>query len=95
MAYFNEIWIELWWFTSINATSRGQEGNHLYLITHLNDTIIDTFSVTAAVSDNYAHSLVLFLFFILSHKRNFQCKNSGRPNWIHKYQNTESTDQPT
>lgn len=57
-----------------------KQGNHLYLITHLNDTIIDTFSVTAAVSDNYAHSLVLFLFFILSHKRNFQCKNSGRPN---------------
>lgn len=64
----------------------------LYLITHVNDTIIDTFSVTAVVSDNYAHSLV---FFILSHKRNFQCQNSGHPIWINKYQNTESTDQPT
>ena len=40
-----------------------KQGNHLYLITHLNDTIIDTFSVTAAVSDNYAHSLVLFFIF--------------------------------
>ena len=37
--------------------------NHLYLITHLDDTIIDTFSVTAVVYDSYAHSLVLFFIF--------------------------------
>ena len=41
--------------------------NHLYLITHLDDTIIDTFSVTAVVYDSYAHSLVRYFYFSFYH----------------------------
>ena len=63
MAYFNEIWYNYDDLRQLMLLVEAKQGNHLYLITHLNDTIIDTFSVTAAVSDNNAHSLVLFFIF--------------------------------